>query len=307
MILPLFIFLFAVTKENYPVFASILFIFNMTYLANHINLFCMLNNRFSVDAKQLVIFLDMLFIAASSVLILLYACQKISFEPVLLINLLATAVPIILVVMKCLDTNAFYDLYQACSANDYNHMHWYCSGIEINGMIRIGLMLSSLFLFKFEKAAGTETIQEQKPASAQIPDDLLNRDSTCEVAPERIPETDSFFKYRGVGACIFLGLITFGIYWIYWLSTIVRQIKDFHGDDSPATGEVLLYLFIPFYNWYWGYTRGKQLYNDSWKIYGNMPDRSGTYLLLSILNLQWIVLAMIQSKMNYFSVRRDER
>lgn len=114
------------------------------------------------------------------------------------------------------------------------------------------------------------------------------------------------FKKRNIALSIFLGFITLGLYLLYWFASMVKQIKEFHQDNNSAWGEVLLNLFIPFYGFYWFYTRGKQMYNDSVKRGGNISDHSVAYVVLSIFGLTIIPIAMIQREMNhYVEIKKD--
>lgn len=307
LILPIIIFLFVVTEKTYRIYTGVLVAFNITYIANHINFGLQTLEESSWVAEHFLILLDIIFIMVSCISIILYACKKISFTSVVVVTLLSMVPSVILLIMESVTNYAGFgrlgnllgNLFEA-----YQDCWWYFGGTCIfNSILRVGLTAGSLFLFKPE---GTTITERAAGFNPNFTDMAPATERPYETSPERPATPSSFFTYRGVGTCIFLGIITCGLYWIYWTAVIIKQIKEFHGDYSSATGEVLLYLFIPFYNWYWAYTRGKQLYNDSWKLYGNMPDRSGTYLLLSILGLHWIVFAIIQSNMNHFAVRPPE-
>lgn len=109
------------------------------------------------------------------------------------------------------------------------------------------------------------------------------------------------FEYRSVGLCIFLSIITCGIYFFYWFVRIVKQVKEFHGDYSSCAKEVWLNILVPFYGWYWLYTRNKQMYLDAYNRGGRMKDSSASCLLLAIFRLGLISYAVMQNNMNHYT------
>lgn len=111
-----------------------------------------------------------------------------------------------------------------------------------------------------------------------------------------------YFSYRNIAISIALSVITFGIYTIIWLVETVRNIHKLHGINKSTVGEVLLILFVPFYSWYWFYTRGKQMFEDSRKNGGNIPNNSVLYLVLAIFGLSLINLAVMQNCFNKYTV-----
>lgn len=110
------------------------------------------------------------------------------------------------------------------------------------------------------------------------------------------------FENRSIALYIVLSFITFGIFLLIWLIYLVKDVHKLHGEDKSAVGEVLLMLFIPFYSWYWMYTRGKQMYEDSVRLDGNLNDNSAIYLVLSIFGLNLIAYALIQYEFNKFTI-----
>lgn len=110
------------------------------------------------------------------------------------------------------------------------------------------------------------------------------------------------FYYKNIAVSIIFSITTFGIYTILWLSDTVGNIHRLQPISKSVIGEVLLILFVPFYSWYWFYTRGKQMFEDSRKNGGNIPDNSILYLVLSIFGLNLINLAVMQNCFNKYTV-----
>ena len=108
------------------------------------------------------------------------------------------------------------------------------------------------------------------------------------------------FRYKNIALYIILSFITCGLFLIVWIAEIIDDVHKLHEDNNSSIGELLLILFIPFYSWYWMYTRGKQIYQDSVRLEGNLSDNSILYLVLSILGLQIIAYALIQNDFNKF-------
>ena len=111
------------------------------------------------------------------------------------------------------------------------------------------------------------------------------------------------FARRNVGSCIILTIMTGGIFGIIWLVKICKDLGRLHGDENPVGSEVLLYLFVPFYSVYWGYAKGKQMYEDSKKRGGNLTDRKYIYLFMNLIFMQLFTLGFIQTQLNMYQNR----
>ena len=111
------------------------------------------------------------------------------------------------------------------------------------------------------------------------------------------------FARRNVGSCIVLTIMTCGIFGIIWLVKICKDLGRLHGDENPVGSEVLLYLFVPFYSVYWGYDKGRQMYEDSKKRGGNLTDRKYIYLFMNLMFMQLFTLGFIQTRLNMYQNR----
>ena len=111
------------------------------------------------------------------------------------------------------------------------------------------------------------------------------------------------FARRNVGSCIILTIMTCGIFGIIWLVKICKDLGRLHGDENPVGSEVLLYLLVPFYSVYWGYDKGKQMFEDSQKRGGNLTDRKYIYLFMNLMFMQLFTLGFIQTQLNMYQNR----
>lgn len=111
------------------------------------------------------------------------------------------------------------------------------------------------------------------------------------------------FARRNVGSCIILTIMTCGIFGIIWLVKICKDLGRLHGDENPVGSEVLLYLLVPFYSVYWGYEKGKQMFEDSQKRGGNLADRKYVYLFMNLMFMQLFTLGFIQTQLNMYQSR----
>lgn len=106
---------------------------------------------------------------------------------------------------------------------------------------------------------------------------------------------------RDVFKCIVLSCVTCGIYFIYWLYTIVKNVKQLRHDQSGCGREMFCLLFIPPYIPYWWYTRGKWITKamDAQGVEATGNDIA--YLILSIFGLEIVALAIMQNDFNALS------
>lgn len=133
---------------------------------------------------------------------------------------------------------------------------------------------------------------------------LLSAVEDYEEKPlQKITGVSVHFPRRNVSSCVILTILTLGIFGIVWLVKICKDLNKLHGDENPVGSEVLLYLFVPFYSVYWGYQKGKQMYEDSKKRGGNITDRKVIYLFMNLLFMQLFTLGFIQTQLNNYQNR----
>ncbi|QSX06463.1 DUF4234 domain-containing protein [Sedimentibacter sp. zth1] len=108
---------------------------------------------------------------------------------------------------------------------------------------------------------------------------------------------------KDVAVCILLSLVTFGIYFIIWLYSIIKKIKLLNKDQTDCLGELLLCIFVPFYFVYWFYIRAKELSNVAAKQNIQIKDNGTLYLILTLFGLGIISCSLMQNDLNVISLR----
>lgn len=106
---------------------------------------------------------------------------------------------------------------------------------------------------------------------------------------------------RSVGLSIFLCFITFGIYPIYWFVKLTNETNTLAKRENSTSGGLAFLLWIltgGLYSIYWSYKWG-EYQDEALEAYG-LPkkDNSVLYLILSLLCLDFVVWAMMQSTLN---------
>ena len=107
---------------------------------------------------------------------------------------------------------------------------------------------------------------------------------------------------RKIISCIFLSIITLGIYKIYWMYLLVKNTRAMQGDTSKCTKEMLCLLFVPFYSLFWWVTRG-HIVSQTFAEHGCSPaGDKNTYLLLNLVGLGFLARAIMQYNFNSLSI-----
>ena len=115
---------------------------------------------------------------------------------------------------------------------------------------------------------------------------------------ENLPST---VRKRNIGVCIFLSIITFGLYKIYWDYLLVKNVRAVDKDYSNCTGEVLCLVFIPFYNIYWWFTRGR-LVSERFAEHGfKTAGNKILLMLMAIFGLDIVSMSIMQHDFNSLS------
>ncbi|NLB36976.1 MAG: hypothetical protein GX824_06730, partial [Clostridiales bacterium] len=90
----------------------------------------------------------------------------------------------------------------------------------------------------------------------------------------------------------------FAIIMILWQRTIIKKIKLISGEEPKCAGELLLCLFIPFYIYYWVFTRARKLSAAAANHNVHIKDHGALYLVLTIFALQLIALILLHINCN---------
>lgn len=128
--------------------------------------------------------------------------------------------------------------------------------------------------------------------NSNIKTDNINKDKITDSSISILKEE------KNIGFCIIMSILTFGIYHIIWLNSMVKKIRVLNNESTDTIGELLALIFIPFYSIYWVYTRSQKLFFSSKKINIQLTDNSVINLILSLFGLSIVSYAIIQNDLN---------
>lgn len=103
---------------------------------------------------------------------------------------------------------------------------------------------------------------------------------------------------RKISISVLFSVLTFGIYAIHWVCLLVENNRSINKNESSTIREVLCLLFVPFYNYYWWYTRGYNV-KEQFLAHGYTAKSNGLlFLILCIFGLNIVSMAIMQSDFN---------
>ena len=103
---------------------------------------------------------------------------------------------------------------------------------------------------------------------------------------------------RNIAKSILLSIVTFGIYSIYWQYLLIKNVKAVKKDDSGFAEELLCYIFVPFYCFYWWFNRGRIVKDEFASCGRSAKGNKVVYLILGILGLEIVAMAIMQNDFN---------
>jgi hypothetical protein len=94
----------------------------------------------------------------------------------------------------------------------------------------------------------------------------------------------STIKRRGLASLIILGMITFGIYSLYWIYSIAKDVNEICEGDGKKTGGLLKFFFLSLitfgiYGLVWWYMLGDRLQDNAQRYNLTFKESGGTVLL----------------------------
>ncbi len=109
------------------------------------------------------------------------------------------------------------------------------------------------------------------------------------------------FTKRNIWICLFLIVITGGIYGLYWLYCMGEELRELSGEPRLPRGGTLVLLTVVtlgIYHWYWIFVVGEWI--EKVRASRNLPLRySGIlYMGLSIIGLSVAAWMLLQNEMN---------
>ncbi|MBE6538670.1 MAG: DUF4234 domain-containing protein [Ruminococcaceae bacterium] len=103
---------------------------------------------------------------------------------------------------------------------------------------------------------------------------------------------------KRISVSMLLSIVTFGIYTLYWQYLLVYNTQSIKYDEKNCIDKMACFVFVPFYSLYWWYTRG-ELIKKEFIAHNYSYWSSGIlYVILSILGLNIIAMAFMQSDFN---------
>lgn len=111
---------------------------------------------------------------------------------------------------------------------------------------------------------------------------------------------------RNIGVCVLLSIITCGIYGIYWMYLLVKNMESIKKRTNSTIGEMLCLFLIPFYSLYWWYTRGEDLKREFISHNYSVLGGGTIYLVLAIFGLGIVSMAIMQNDFNTMRTVRTE-
>lgn len=104
---------------------------------------------------------------------------------------------------------------------------------------------------------------------------------------------------RNIAVYLLLTIFTCGIFGIYWLVVIIKDVSAASGEDmEPWMTILLIILTCGLYGWYCSYKIGKNMHIAGQRYNVNIEDNALLYLLLSIFKLDLVNYCLIQNDLN---------
>ncbi len=108
---------------------------------------------------------------------------------------------------------------------------------------------------------------------------------------------------RNIAVAIILTFVTCGIYGIYWYIKMNDDLKTTTGDEffSGVKNFLLTIVTCGIWGYYWSYKVGKASMTIQQKNAEEVSDSAILYLVLTLLGLNIVVWALLQSELNKFA------
>lgn len=102
-------------------------------------------------------------------------------------------------------------------------------------------------------------------------------------------------QQRNIVTCVLLSLVTCGIYGIYWLVCLAKDVTTVKDKDRNTTTNIVLFILLPFL----GFFLAERQFTEDLKAMGIAhEDRSILYLILGLLGLGIVDACLMQNDMN---------
>ncbi|MDF9824568.1 hypothetical protein M2475_001024 [Breznakia sp. PF5-3] len=109
---------------------------------------------------------------------------------------------------------------------------------------------------------------------------------------------------KSIVTSVILGIVTCGIYNLYWMSQITNNVADIKRDNSYRTGSSVVLLTIVtcgIYGYYWVYVTSRDIFYLEQDYNMRTSDNSVINVIFAIFTMQLVPLAIMQSSINNLS------
>jgi len=111
---------------------------------------------------------------------------------------------------------------------------------------------------------------------------------------------------RNVVVYLLLSIITCGLFGIYWLVVVLKDIATTSGEDiNPWLVILLTIITCGIYGIYFNYQMGKYMAKAGENYNVKIEDNSILYLILSIFGLDIVNLCLIQNDLNTIAKTKE--
>lgn len=164
--------------------------------------------------------------------------------------------------------------------------------------IQVPPQVSELRKKVYEKVDNFELPNSNKASDAAVGGNAaVQQPVNVQPAAANTPFAE-LLNHKNIALCILLSVVTCGIYGLVWQYAIMKKIRLLNQDTSSVAGEFLCFVFVPFYSFYWYYTRAAKLEQGA-RNYGVQVNNNGVlYLLLAVFGVSLVNVCLIQNDLN---------
>ncbi len=106
-------------------------------------------------------------------------------------------------------------------------------------------------------------------------------------------------RTRSIGVAVLLCCLTCGLYYFTaWTYNVMSDIRKLDGKNGISIGEWLLFNLVPFYSFFWLYTRGNKLTVIARNNRIQSSGSGGLFIVLQLLFLGIVNMSLIQNTLN---------
>jgi UDP-N-acetylmuramyl pentapeptide phosphotransferase/UDP-N-acetylglucosamine-1-phosphate transferase len=111
-------------------------------------------------------------------------------------------------------------------------------------------------------------------------------------------------KEKNIVVCIILSFVTCGLYGIYWLCEVTRDVDTISHNPQPRSGGMVILLTIVtcgLYSFYWWYKNGELMEQANEQTRIGSASSAVLYLILSLIGLGIVNYILLQLDINKYA------